>query len=130
MSTEMMRILMAGALFVHGIGHTLGFWKPARSLPFLNVSEPVLRLVGGIVWGIVAAGFIASAMSFYGVLLPAGWWRLLAIIFAVISEIGLILFGRSWPAFNFIGATAMNIAILVVLLWLDWPLLQTLQAPN
>ena len=39
MSTEIMRILIAGALFVHGIGHTLGFWKPARSLPFLEVTE-------------------------------------------------------------------------------------------
>ena len=121
MSTQTIRILIAGALFVHGIGHTLGFWKPARSLLFLKVPEPTLRLAGGIIWGIVAVGFIASSMSFYGLLMPPNWWRPLAVVFAVISLVGLILFGRSWPIFNLIGALAMNIATLVALLWLHWP---------
>ena len=121
MSTQTIRILIAGALFVHGIGHTLGFWKPARSLLFLKVPEPTLRLAGGIIWGIVAVGFIASTMSFYGLLMPPNWWRPLAVVFAVISLVGLILFGRSWPIFNLIGALAMNIATLVALLWLHWP---------
>jgi hypothetical protein len=51
-------------------------------------------------------------------------------VFAIVSLVSLLLFGRSWPAFNFIAAIAMNIAILVVLLWLDWPMLEMLQAPN
>jgi hypothetical protein len=59
--------------------------------------------------------------GFYGILVPANWWRPLAIVFAVISLVGLILFGRSWPIFNFIGASAMNIAVLVALFWLHWP---------
>ncbi len=121
MSTQTIRILIAGALFVHGIGHTLGFWKPARSLFFLNVPESTLKLAGGIIWVVVAVGFIASAMSFYGFILPPDWWRPLAIIFAVISLVGLVLFGRSWPIFNFIGACALNIAVLVALLQLNWP---------
>ncbi len=121
MSTQTIRILIAGALFVHGIGHTLGFWKPARSLPFLKVPEPTLKLVGGIIWVLAAVGFIASSMGFYGILVPANWWRTLAVVFAVISLVGLILFGRTWPIFNFIGASAMNLAVLVALLWLHWP---------
>jgi hypothetical protein len=121
MSAQTIRILIAGALLVHGIGHTLGFWKPARSLPFLNVPESTLRLLGGIVWIVVAVGFILSSMSFYGILVPGSWWRLLAVVFAIISLVGLILFGRSWPIFNFICASALNIALLVSLLWLHWP---------
>jgi hypothetical protein len=121
MSTQTIRILIAGGLFVHGVGHILGFWKPARSLPFLNVPEPTLRLGGGIIWTLVALGFIISSMSFYGILAPANWWRLLAIVFAVISLIGLILFGRSWPVFNFIAASAFNITVLIALLWMNWP---------
>jgi hypothetical protein len=121
MSTQTIRILIAGALLVHGIGHTLGIWKPARSLPFLDMSQSTLGLAGGVIWVLVAIGFLASFMSFYGILLPAGWWRPLAIVFAVISLAGLILFGRSWPIFNLIGAYAMNIATLVALLWLHWP---------
>ncbi len=126
MSVSTIRILIAGALFVHGIGHTLGFWKPARSLPFLRVPESTLRLVGGSIWVLVAVGFIVSCMSFYGLLVPADWWRPLAIVFAVVSLAGLVLFGRSWPIFNFVGASAMNLAVLVALLWLDWPPLDVL----
>ena len=121
MSTQTIRILIAGALLVHGIGHTLGFWKPARFLPFLDVSESTLRLAGGIIWTLVASGFVISAMSFYGILVPASWWRALAVAFAVISLMELLLFGRSWPVFNFIGASGLNIAILISLLWLHWP---------
>ena len=121
MSTQTIRILIAGALFVHGIGHTLGIWKPARSLLFFNVPEPALSLAGGVIWVLIAVGFIVSSMSFYGILFPANWWRPLAVIFAVISLAGLIVFGRTWPTFNRIGAYAMNIATLLALLWLKWP---------
>jgi uncharacterized integral membrane protein len=121
MSPSTIRILIAGALFVHGIGHTLGFWKPAHSLPSLKIPEPTLRLVAGIIWTLVAVGFIASAMRFYGVLVPANWWRPLAIVFAMFSLIGSILFGRSWPIFNFICAAALNNTVLLALLWLHWP---------
>ncbi len=121
MSTQTIRILIAGALLVHGIGHTLGIWKFARAWPFLRVPESPLRLAEGILWVLVCIGFVLSFMSFYGVLVPAGWWRPLATVFAVISLVILLLFGRSWPAFNFIGASAMNVAILAGLLWLNWP---------
>jgi hypothetical protein len=121
MSAQTIRILVAGALFAHGIGHTLGFWKPAQSLPLVKLSERQIRLIGGMIWAPVGAGFIVSALGFFGIIVPASWWRPAALIFAVISLIGLLIFGRSWPIFNFIGASAMNIAVLVALLWLDWP---------
>jgi len=121
MSTHTIRILIAGALFVHGIGHTLGIWKPARSLPFLDVPESTLRLIGGVVWVLVAVGFMVSSMGFFGIIIPPNGWRTLAVVFAVISLVAIILFGRNWPTFNLIGAYAMNIATLVSLLWLHWP---------
>jgi hypothetical protein len=89
MSEQTIRILIAGGLFVHGVGHTLGFWKPAQSLFSLRIPETTPRIGGGIVWAAVAVGFVASAMAFYGVLVPSHWWRPLAITFAVISLIGL-----------------------------------------
>jgi hypothetical protein len=121
MSAQTIRILIAGALLVHGIGHTLGFWKPAHSLPFLTVSEATLSLAGGIFWAISAVGFVASSMGFYGILVPAHLWRPLAAVFAVISLVALILFGRSWPIFNLLGASAMNVVILAAIVWLQWP---------
>ena len=120
MSTQTIRIVVAGALLLHGIGHTLGFWKPARSLPFLTVSQPTLSLIGGIIWALTAVGFVASSMAFYGLLVPANLWRPLAVVFAVISLVALLLFGRSWPIFNFICACAANVVILAALLWLHW----------
>ena len=124
MSTHTIRILIAGALFVHGIGHTLGIWKPARSLPFLDVPESTLRLIGGVVWVLVAVGFMVSSMGFFGIIVPPNGWRTLAVLFAVISLVAIILFGRNWPTFNLIGAYAMNIATLIALLWRHWPPLE------
>jgi hypothetical protein len=114
MSPQTIRILIAGALLVHGVGHTLGIWKPSS-----NVMG--VRVVAGALWVVIALGFIVSSMSFYGLIFPAGWWRPVATVFAVISLAALLIFGRSWPAFNFIGAFGLNIAILAALLWLHWP---------
>jgi len=121
MSTHTIFILITGALFLHGIGHTLGYWMPARSIPFLELSERTLRRLGGIVWTLVTVGFIIASMSFYGLIFPAQWWRTFSVIFAVISMLGLVLFGRSWPVFNFMAAFIFDLAVLVVLLWFQWP---------
>jgi hypothetical protein len=124
MPTQTIRILIAGALFVHGIGHTLGFWKPAKSIPFVKMTKNGEKLVAGILWLLIALGFTLSALGFLGIIIPSSWWRPVAIISSVISLGGLTLFGRSWPIFNFIGASAMNIIVLISLLWLDWPPIQ------
>jgi hypothetical protein len=120
-SPQTIRILIAGALFVHGIGHTLGLWKPASSLPFIKVNESALRLFTGTLWILIAMGFIASAMGFWGILVLASLWRSLAVIFAIISLVCLTIFGRNWPIFNFIGATIMNIVVIAAILWFHWP---------
>jgi hypothetical protein len=121
MSTNTIRILIAGALFVHGVGHILGFWMPARSWLMPNAGEPVMRTLGSILWVLVAVGFILSCLGFLGVVVPPDWWRPLAIVFALVSLLGLALFWGTWPAFNAIGALAMNIAVLVTQFWLRWP---------
>jgi hypothetical protein len=121
MSTQLLRLLIAGALFVHGVGHTLGFFMPARSWLLSGVGEGTLRIVGGIFWVLATVGFIAALLSFIGLLIPAEWWRPLAIAFAIVSLLGIFIFFGTWPTFNTIGAVGMNIAILVLLLWVKWP---------
>ena len=75
-------------------------------------------------------------IGIFGVLVPANWWRPLAVVSAVISLAGLILFGRSWPLFNFIGASAMNIAALCgtasrrTISWLVNPVAVQFQSPQ
>jgi len=121
MSTQILRILIAGALFVHGVGHTLGFWMPARSWLFPNLGEATLRIFSSIFWIFAAVGFLAALLGFLGVLVPSSMWRPLAVGSAIVSILGLVLFWGTWPAFNTIGALGMNIVVLVTQLWLSWP---------
>jgi hypothetical protein len=121
MSTQTIRILIAGALFVHGIGHTLGFWRPTSSWLLPGVSTSTLKIISSIFWVLSTAGFLAATLSFLGIALPGDWWRPLAIVFAIISLAGLILFIGNWPAFNTVGAIGFNVAVLIALLWLNWP---------
>jgi hypothetical protein len=121
MSNQTIKILITGALLVHGVGHSLGFWMPMRSWLLPNASESTLRVISSIFWIAAVLGFVASALSFWGILIPGDLWRQLALIFAVVSLSGLILFFGTWPTFNTIGAFGMNIAILVTQLWIHWP---------
>jgi hypothetical protein len=121
MSAITIQVLIAGALLVHGAGHILGFWMPARSWLMPRAGEPVLRTVSSVLWVLVAAGFILSCLGFLGVVLPADWWRPLAVVSALVSLLGLVLFWGTWPAFNALGALAMNVVVLVTQLWLRWP---------
>lgn len=121
MSTNTIRILIAGALLGHGVGHTLGLFMPVRSWLMPNAGEPVLRTVSRILWVLATAGFIISGLGFLGIVVPANWWRPFAVVFALVSLLGLGLFLGTWPAFNTIGALAMNVAVLVTQLWLRWP---------
>ena len=121
MSAQVVRILIAGALFVHGVGHTLGFWMPARSWLFPNAPESTLRVISSILWILATFGFLASLLGFLGFIVPTTWWRSLAVVFAIVSMLGLGLFWNTWPVFNLIGALSMNIAVLVTQLILHWP---------
>ncbi len=121
MSTQILRILIAGALFVHGVGHTLGFWMPARSWLFPNLGELTLRIISSTFWILAAVGFLAALLGFLGVLVPSGLWRPLAVGTAFVSILGLVLFWNTWPALNTIGALGMNIVVLITQFWLHWP---------
>jgi hypothetical protein len=121
MSPQILRILIAGALFVHGVGHTLGFWMPARSWVLSGLGESSLRIISSVIWILAAVGSLAACLGFLGVLVPAGFWRPIAVGAACFSILGLVLFWNTWPLFNAIGAWSMNIAILMTQLWFNWP---------
>ena len=121
MSAQTIRILIAGALFGHGVGHTLGYFMPARSWLFPNSPARIMRVIANVVWTLAAVGFLLSFLSFLGFILPSDIWRSLAVAFAIVSLLGLALFWGMWPWFNTFGALAMNITVLVTQLWLDWP---------
>ena len=121
MSTQTLRLLVAGALLAHGIGHSLGYFKPAKSWLLSFMGESALRVSANVVWTVAGLGFVLSCLAFLGLGVPVDWWRPLAVIFAVVSLLGLVVFFGNWPVFNTIGAIGFNVAVLAALLWRHWP---------
>lgn len=135
MSAQTIKVLIAGALLLHGLGHAgavgalianalgrpTGSWPPARSWLFPSLAAPAARTVASIFWVLSAIGFVAASMSFWGILVPGDAWRQLALASSVVSILGIALFFRPWPTFNTLAALGMNIAVLVTQLWLHWP---------
>ena len=78
-------------------------------------------IVASTFWVLSLLGFVAAAMSFWGILIPAEAWRTLALISACISGLGIVLFFGIWPMFNTLAALAMNAAVLVTQLSTHWP---------
>ena len=137
MSADTVRAVVFGTLMIHGLGHggaigallwiafrpgdPTGGWQAARSwlLPALPAASATV--VAGAFWLISMLGFVAAALSFWGLVGPGELWRPLAIGSAVVSLVGITLFFGTWPPFNTVAALAVNTAVLVGLLWLRWP---------
>ncbi len=137
MSDQIIKIVIAAALLLHGLGHggalgaliwigcsggmDTGAWLPARSWLFPSLPAPTATTMASIFWILSLIGFVAASMSFWGFLVPGEAWRQLAVASAIVSALGIALFFGTWPTFNTLAALGMNIAVLVALLWLHWP---------
>jgi hypothetical protein len=77
-------------------------------------SAASLHALGNVLWVVALLAFIAA-----GIVLFAGWpwWRLLAIASSVVS---LLAIGLFWQPNMVIGA-AVDVGILLALLWVHWP---------
>lgn len=127
----MLKIVVALILLGHGLGHSMGplqAFKVAAVNPAWNgdswilsgVAGPtVTQLVGVVVWTAALVGFVALAGVVVG-WLPITWWPPVAIASAVASMVGLMLFPAAFPPLSTVGALAVNVAVLVAVLWADW----------
>jgi len=135
MSPQLIKIIIAGILLLHGLGHggaigaliaidrgvPSGKWLEARSWLFPKLAPQAAKIIAITLWVLSLLGFVAAALSFWGVLLPGDFWRPLALIFAFISFVGIALFWGTWPMFNTLAAQAVNLAVTITQLWLHWP---------
>ena len=137
MSADTARGLVVGALVIHGLGHggalgaliwmalrpsdPTGGWQAARSWLLPALPAATATPIAGAFWIVAMLGFVVAALSFWGIGLPGEAWRSLAIGSAIVSLVGITLFFGTWPPFNTLAALAVNIAVLVSLLWLRWP---------
>jgi hypothetical protein len=136
-SSDNLRFVIGGVLLVHGLGHggalgaliwlrvfpnsPGGGWLAARSWLFPALASPEATTVAMSFWIVAMFGFVAAALSFWGVLLPGEPWRVLAVGSAIVSLGGMIVFFGTWPMFNTLAALAVNGAVLVTQLFSRWP---------
>ncbi len=137
MSDQIIKIIIGAALLLHGLGHggalgaliwirfrpgdNTGAWLAARSWLFPSLPAATATAVASVFWILSLIGFVAAALSFWGILVPGDAWRQLAVASSIVSILGIALFFGTWPTFNTLAALGMNIAVLVALLWLHWP---------
>src|SRR6185437_2339305 len=137
MSDQALKIIVGGALLLHGLGHggalgaliwigrkpgtNTGSWRAARSWLFPFLAAPTATNLASILWILALSGFVTAALSFWGILLPGDVWRPAAVASAIVSGVGIALFMGTWPLFNTVAALVMNVAVLAALLWLRWP---------
>jgi hypothetical protein len=136
MSDQTIKLIAAGVLLLHGLGHggalgalawirfrpgtPTGDWHAARSWLVPSLSADTATAVASAFWVASLVGFVIAATSFWGVLVPDGVWRPLAVVSALVSIGGIALFFGTWPMFNTLVALAVNVAVLVAVLWLRW----------
>ncbi len=127
----MVRIVIALVLLAHGIGHSmglLGVFKVATVNPAWNgdswlltgpVGPTASHAVGVVLWSISIVGFAVLAGVTMG-WLPSGWWSPLAVVSAVASLLGLLVFPAAFPPLSVVGAVVVDLACLVAAVWLHW----------
>jgi hypothetical protein len=142
MSGSTLRIVIAGVLCFHGIGHLMGV-IPALGLVRIGESSPdalknwssrswlLTGLLGRTGANVVCAVLFATAsicavgagLGLLGWLVPHQSWRTLAIVSAVVSLVAVALYWNGLMLFfpHKVGALSVDVATLVCLLVANWP---------
>ena len=136
MSDQTLRIVVAVAIALHGLGHggalgalawiaarpdsNTGAWTAARAWLLPSLPSRTATVIASTFWTVALVGFLAAVLSFLGVLLPGDAWQPLAIASAIVSTVGIVLFFGNWPLFNTVAALGVNVAVLVALVAKVW----------
>ena len=133
MSPVSMRNVIGIIIFVHGIGHVQGVmaslglfnnesWHPKSKLFDKLLGEKNSRYLSLVLWGLSVLGFLAAGFAFLGLGIPHETWRILMIVTAIPSSLGIIFYWNSLSMIsNKLGAIGVNAWILIGLLLLNWP---------
>jgi hypothetical protein len=120
MDGTVIKLLVAGVIGAHGVGHVLG-WMPAWGIArFEGVSshswaisgligEDAARLSAGILFLVPTLGFVAAAA---GLLMGQAWWRPVAVGSAAASLACTALFPHAFSTGSTIGSVVVNLAVL------------------
>lgn len=75
-------------------------------------------MVASAFWIVSLVGFVAAALIFrFG---GGDAWQSVAIVSAVVSAAGIVLFFGTWPMFNTLAALAANAVVVGALVVVHW----------
>lgn len=127
----MLNLIVAVVLFAHGVGHIMAPMQIAR-IATVNpgwagdswllsgpMGSTLTHVVAIVLWLLALVGFILLAAVVIG-WLPASWWMPLAIGSSVVSLVAIALFPLAIPTASVVGAVAVDVAVLVAAIWLQW----------
>jgi hypothetical protein len=127
----MLKVIIALVLIAHGIGHTMGplqvfrlvtinpQWHGDSWLLTAPLGVGLAQGIGMILWLVALVGFVALGAVMLG-WAPAAWWQPVAIGASVASLVAIGIFPSAFPAASTVGAIAVDIGVLVGVLWLNW----------
>jgi hypothetical protein len=132
-SDQWIRIIWFAMLLLHGLGHggamgalawiaarpnsSTGSWTAATSWLLPSMTTRTAALLANAFWLVSLVGFVAAALLFW---FGNDAGPPVAIVAAVASTAGIVLFFRNWPLFNTLAALTVNVIVLVALLVLRW----------
>jgi hypothetical protein len=120
MATIVFRIVIGALLMIHGFAHwqiTSGWGKvtaDSAALRAIGIGDSMVAALGTALWVVALLSFNLAGISVFA---GQGWWRALATGAAVVSLLVMALF---WQP-NYIIGVAVDVGILVALLWAHWP---------
>ena len=143
MSPQTIKIIITAVLLLQGVAHGRAFfclaataggggnktWIPLRSWLFPKASKKTVAAIAAVFWLLATLGFIVAALGFWGLLFPGEYWRQLALIAAVISTLGTLIFSGIWPGapdqrlstLDTVISLVVNVAVIFLLLVMQYP---------
>jgi uncharacterized membrane protein YphA (DoxX/SURF4 family) len=121
-----LRIGIGLLLMIHGFAHwqitTAWGTKTSVSSWMLPSLEPgALQSLGTFLWVAALVTFVATGIVLF---IGLEWWRVAAVVSCLIS---LLVIGLFWQP-NMVIGVAVDLGVLVSLLWVQWPSPQWLEA--
>jgi hypothetical protein len=142
-SPDLIRILITAGLLLHGVAHAKAFFAllrdaatsgartavPVRAWIAPSLPPRAAALLAASFWLVSTLGFIDASLTFWGILPTGHDWRQMAIVSAITSSVGSVVFSGIWPGapsrklsiLDTAIALVVNAAILALLLGAGWP---------
>ena len=128
-----LKLIIGVVLIAHGIGHVLGYFPifgwartdgwSADSWALTGLTgSTVTNVLGLALWTVAMVTFVVAGLGVLGIWVPVTWIRPLAVIGAVASIAGIVLFWEAFPAMTSrIGALVIDIIVLWAVIVGHWP---------